>query len=286
MNSKKINNWHIPINPNSKISDRRLYLSIEHDAALLCWLKEKRRLNIDNFLLLTIDNHIDLTSLENDIKQRLKVYRENLNSFNLSELKDLMKTEFHNHSVSFIVSAMELGLVKNAIIFSPNKSRYQYEENEEEENKRLENFKLNYMAYQDYSKEDHKIYFYPYITGLWINSGGILTDTRDPIKIKLRDEILNSNLIIDIDLDYCTYHRDEKTFRISEENFNWCFNNDHFINLIKNEATLVSITLEPVYCSSNSRKILDMFINYFKSIELFPPESTIEELLNKIDKLL
>ena len=84
-----------------------------HDESLLCWYNEKNRLKVEDFFLITIDKHQDLKELSNDIKQPL------LEIKNIYNLRKIIETQFDPTNVNFILAAMELGIVKNALIFSP-----------------------------------------------------------------------------------------------------------------------------------------------------------------------
>jgi len=284
--SKNLSYYSFLISPNIRGKDRKIFINIEHDAALLNWLEEKKRYNISDFFLITIDDHIDLTFFDENILEKLYLFRNQLDSLKINDLKDfIISNNFHRHSVSFITAAMELGIVNHVLIISPNHSRFHWREDEEISYRRLRCLKTKFKIYKDTSSYEHKIYFIPYMHHLWQKSTGILTDIVDKKKIALREKIYNSHLIIDIDLDYCTYTRDFKTFVISKNNFNWEFDNQKFIDLLNDKADIISLSLEPLYCGgfNNSKKILDYFLWFFDYIGLMVNIDAIRNVLDTIN---
>ena len=281
---KNLDYESLEISPKEANTDRYLFLNYEHDAALLNWFKEKRRLELDQSFLITIDAHIDLSFLEEKVIARLKKYRDSFASLTEEQLIEFISSQFHPHSVSFIVAAMELGIVGDVLIISPNHNRVSWRDDKEISHRRLRCLKTKFKIYKDSSGSDHKVYFIPYMYHLGGGNKGIMTDIVDEKKRKLRDQILNSNLIIDIDFDYCTYTRDFKTFVISGNNFKWEFKNEIFVDLLVNHADVISMALEPVYCGNdnNIKKISGYFGYLFQYCEILDEPDRLRHAVSQI----
>lgn len=281
---KNLNYKSLNILPKESGIDRYLFINYEHDAALLNWFEEKKRLEIDEFFLITIDAHVDLAFLEEPILIKLKEYRDSFGNLKKDQLIELIQFEFHGHSVSFITAAMELGIISDVLIISPNNNRFRWRDDKEISHRRLTCLKAKFKNYIDSSGKEHKIYFIPYMHHLGGDGRGIMTDIVDKKKKELRNCILNSNLIIDIDLDYCTYPRDFKTFVISFKNFKWEFEDETFNNLLINNSDVISFSLEPLYCGgdSNCKSISEYFGYLLQYCEILENPDVLNEAVNHI----
>lgn len=281
---KNLDYVSLQISPKETNIDRHLFINYEHDAALLNWFEEKNRLEIDEFFLITIDGHIDLTFLEEDVVAKLQEYKESFTNLTKEQLIELIHSKFHGHSVSFIIAAMELGIVSDVLIISPNHNRFRWRDNKEISHRRLRCLKTKFKIYKDSSGNDHNVYFIPYMHHLGEGNKGIMTDIVDKKKKKLRHQILNSKLIIDIDLDYCTYTRDFKTFVIAGRNLKWEFENEIFINLLINHADVISVSLEPLYCGGdhNCIAISGYFSYLFQYCEILDEPDILNQAVSQI----
>ncbi len=281
---KNLDFLSLTISPKNGDIERRLFLNYEHDAALLNWFEEKKRLEIDEFFLITIDDHIDLAFLKEDTLKKLKEHRDSFENLTIDKLIEIINLEFHGHSVSFITAAMELGIISDVLIISPNNNRFHWRDDKEIAYRRLKCLKMGFKVYRDSSGIEHNVYFIPYMHYLGEGNKGIMTDIVDKKKKDLRDQILNSNLIIDIDLDYCTYSRDFKTFVINGKNFKWEFDNENFINLLVNHAEVISLSLEPLYCGgeSNCKTISAYFAYLFQYCGILDNPDLLKQAVNQI----
>ncbi|MFX1257237.1 MAG: hypothetical protein ACFFAN_05235 [Promethearchaeota archaeon] len=245
---------HLNIYSKKTRSDYNLYIFLNHDESLLCWFLEKERLNIENFFLITIDKHIDLTNLPEELIDKLNKFQSSEEQLTFYKLREIIEKKFRHDNVFFIYAAMELGLINDVLIISPSERRNDHKE-----------------EYKDHSGKIHKIYYICYVTDLWHPSGlGILNDNCDPKKKEIKEKIDKSDVIMDIDLDYFTYKREDKIFVINLENFDRILNNSHLEYLLKYRTKVLTIALEPTSCDGirNSIQIFSRLLEYFKSFSL------------------
>ena len=239
--------------------ERKMYICFNHDEALLCWFHAKNKLNIESFFLITIDNHFDLTTLEDKAKNSLNEFLNMSEDVSIHGLRCIIEENFRPTNSSFIYAAMELGIIEDVLIISPDNSE-----------------SLKKDRYTDRRGIEHNLYYTISPVNLWHPRGrGILNDIADPRKIEIRKKIENSHIIIDFDLDYFTYSKDEKTFIINRENFNQIFLNSYDRNtlsyLLTEKSSVITVALEPLFCGGiqNCARILDIFINeYFADLHL------------------
>ncbi len=226
---------------------QRLYYSFNHDEALLSWYYEKNKLNKGNFFLITIDAHIDWTDLAKEELVELKKFKERQKNLdnnnedlsesddphlqNLSELRKIIENSFRGDNVSFIVASMELGLIDDVLIISPNINDLEIPE-----------------TYEDMQGIQHKIYHIHSIRSLWYPYGrAVLNDDFNKRCLEIRNHLYSNPYIVDFDLDYFTYSRDNKEFVINEKHFKIIFNDSNFYNLLS-KASVITIALEPGCC--------------------------------------
>jgi len=226
---------------------QRLYYSFNHDEALLSWYYEKNKLNKGNFFLITIDAHIDWTDLVREELEELKKFKERQKKFdnnnedlselddphlqNLSELRKIIENSFRGDNVSFIVASMELGLIDNVLIISPN----------------INDLRIP-QTYEDMQGIQHKIYHIHSIRDLWYPYGrAVLNDDFNKEYREIQNHLKSNPYIVDFDLDYFTYSRDDKGFVINEKHFKIFFKDSNFYNLLS-KASVITIALEPGCC--------------------------------------
>lgn len=220
----------------------RFYFTFNHDESLLCWYDAKNRLEMNQFFLITLDKHLDLKELAPHNK------RELVNISNIFELRRIIETKFHPPNVTFIYAAMELGIIKDALVISMDNGPFKKRNN-----------------YVDLSGREHKLFYDSSATDLYYPEGlGILSDSSKPENEEIRDKINNSNLIIDIDLDYFTYFRDNNQFVINIDNFERIFR-DGFRKTLLLKAKVITVALEPTTCGGihNSIRIFDILMTKF-----------------------
>ncbi len=238
---------------------RKMYTCFNHDEVLLCWYHAKNELNIENFFLITIDKHFDLTPLDSETKDSLDKFLTTSLDSSIHDLRDIIEKNFRPTNSSFIYAAMELGIVNDVLIISPDTSD-----------------SLKNDKYTDRRGIEHSLYYTTSPVNFWYPRGrGILNDISNPKKNEIRDKIVNSQIIIDFDLDYFTYFKDEKLFSISKDNFNRIFLNSYRGNslsyLITDKSSVITVALEPLFCGGikNCVRILDLFINdYFTELHI------------------
>lgn len=263
-----------PITGNLKYPERNLYIFKNHDVALLSWLKEKIRLDIkEGFFLLTIDNHIDLPDeidwddMINDLKDIKKI--ENINH-QYENIKENFHSLFQGFDVHFILTAFEIGLIEGCLIISPEGSK-------EDLKKRL---KKRYNG--------QSIFFKTYLSSLFYPKGhAVLNDHFDSKKREICGKMKKSNLILDLDLDYFTYGKDDRRFAICEDHFDWLLNNEEIKALFIDDAACITIALEETYCNLgnkiNCRKIFNRLIQFFQEINLVQDDIGYDEILKEFE---
>lgn len=263
-----------PITGNSKYPERNLYIFKTHDVALLSWLKEKIRLDIkEDFFLLTIDNHIDLPDKSdwddkiNALKDIKKI--ENINH-QYENIKENFNSLFQGFDVHFILTAFEIGLIEGCLIISPEKKK-------EDLKKRLK---------ERYNSQS--IFFKTYLSSLFYPKGyAILNDNFDPKKKDICGKMKNSNLILDLDLDYFTYGKDDRRFAICEDHFNWLLNNEEIKALFRDDALCITIALEEMYCNLgneiNCKKIFNRLMQYFQEINIIKEKISYSEVKKRLE---
>lgn len=242
------------INEVTVMDDRpKIYTCFKHDEALLSWYHAKNELNIENFFLITVDKHFDLTPLEDEAKDSLNEFLNTSEDFSIHDLRNIIEENFRPTNSSFIYAAMELGIVNDVLIVSPDNAESLKKDN-----------------YIDRRGIEHFLYYTISPTNFWFPRGrGILNDISNPRKNEIKEKIENSQIIIDFDLDYFTYHKDEKTFIISRDNFDHIFLNsyrgDNLPYLITEKSSVITIALEPLFCGGIKicARILDVFINEY-----------------------
>lgn len=218
------------LNEISVINEKcKMYLFFNHDEALLCWYQAKEELNIENFFLITIDKHFDLTILEDKAKDSLNEFLNISEDVSIHDLRRIIEENFRSTNSSFIYAGMELGVINDVLIISPDNAE-----------------SLKKEIYTDRRGIEHNLYYTISPVNLWHPKGrGILNDIANPKKIEIRKKIENSHIIIDFDLDYFTYFKDEKLFVLSLENFNQIFLNtyggDCLSDLLTHKSSVMSV---------------------------------------------
>ncbi len=199
------------------IRRRRVYYHFNHDESLLCWYFEKKRLNIGTSFLITIDGHIDFVELSEEEKQIISELQESKNSsstrnnnhrgliddtiYEVYNLREIIERQFRGDNVSFIPAAMELDIINDTLIISPNMSGMEQID-----------------SYIDSQEKDHKLYYLQNITDLWTPiHNAVFYDNSKEENINIRERIENFPLILDFDLDYFTESHDGKTDILNDE---------------------------------------------------------------------
>jgi len=231
------------------LGDKKVYLFFNHDEALLCWYNEKKHSGIDNYFLITIDNHLDLTELDDETKEALKIFLDSDNN-DIFTLREIIETKFRSTNSNFIFGAMELGIVNDALILSPDDSNLRREH------------------YEDMRGIEHHIYYSSSIISLWYPKGsGILNNGYPKENRAIQERIKTSNLIVDIDLDYFTYYKDDKMHVLSLDNFDHIFRKTHYVSIydLLERAKVITMALEPQFCGGikNCSKILQLLANKY-----------------------
>jgi len=231
------------------MENRMGYLFFNHDEALLCWYYEKIHNKNGSYFLVTIDRHLDLTELNDESIECLSNFLQSEKA-DIFTLRKIIETKFRNTNSNFIYGAMELGVVQDVLIISPEDSD------------------LKKDIYEDKQGIKHIIYYTNSIVNLWFPKGrGLLNNGFPENNKKIQKNIESSNLIVDIDLDYFTYYKDEKTHILSLDNFDHIFSNKGFDSIyhLFNKAKVITMALEPNYCGGikNCSKILQLLTNRF-----------------------
>lgn len=261
-----------PLVKNTKGSERNLYISKTHDVSLLGWYRDKIAHQIEKPLfVITIDQHIDIPDHGewDDLIRKLEPIKQ-MGSIQeqLTALEENFQSLFQGHDVHFLLAGLELDLVEGCLVFSPENGK------EERKEKLKEHFPEKLIAFETYLSG----LFYP-------NGHGIMNNKFDPEVRDLKDKIKNSYLIVDIDLDYFTYVRDDRHFHICQDNFNWLFNQKEIKELFMEHADCITITLEKLYCNygneGNCKHILRKIIEFFRKIGLIEKEISYEDICRK-----
>lgn len=96
---------------------------------------------------------------------------------------------------------------------------------------------------------------------------GLLTDSFDhqDVKRAFLENAHKNNLILDIDLDYFTYHDSEGQWALNDRNLKRILESDGF-DYILGSAKVVTIALEPFYCGDpeESSYILENLSKHLK----------------------
>ena len=261
-----------PIKSNRKNHNRLLHIFETHDVAILCWLSEKIRLDLENNLfLLTIDNHVDLPDIsvwDNLIQNINTIKKLRKPKLQLESLRERFQSLFKGHDVNFIVAALELDLIQGCLIVSPEN---------DDKIELIEHLKGSYTNKNIYKKHYLTSLFYP-------NGHAILNDRFDHNKITIRNAIYESNLLLDLDLDYFTYFKDDRQFPISEDHFRWILDNEEISTLFLENAVCVTIAMEKLYCGNkqNCKKIFERMMQFFDEIDLIESKPCFDDVMKEL----
>jgi len=138
-------------------------------------------------------------------------------------------------------AGMEAGLVGDILFISPEQP---YEE-----------------MYEDLSKRKHRIFYCMHPNNL-----KDLLMNNPSLKESMDYPQGHSNIILDIDLDFFTYHDDQDVpHAICEADFQSIFANDSLIWWVYEKARLITISKEPYFCGGidNSKHIFKLLKAHF-----------------------
>lgn len=211
--------------------------------AFYYWCKAKKEMRIDTFFLVTIDKHTDLMEWGLQLDLQKEVNQLDLNDLEkIKELASRGRIEGNNFTYRQPRVAMEAGLVKDMLLIS---SDVPYEE-----------------IYEDLSKRKHRIFHCEHPNKL----KDLLVKNKMLRKSIGYNKCDNSNLILDIDLDFFTYlDENDIPYVINEEDFKNIFLHDSLLWLICKKARLITISKEPVWCGTkeNSDHIFNLLKIHF-----------------------
>jgi hypothetical protein len=225
--------------------DKPIYLCEHHEMAFYYWCKAKKEMKIDDpFFLVTIDAHTDLQSWGLRLDFRKEINELDLNDLERIEELVARPRGSRKNIVAYMQSrvAMETGLVGDVLIVSPEIP------NEE--------------IYEDLSKRAHRIFHCLHPNRL----KDLLVKNEVLRKSIGYDKNVNSNLILDIDLDFFTYLDQQKVAHVlKEREFREIFSSDSPLWWIHENAKLITISEEPYWCGGkdNSEHIFKSLETYF-----------------------
>ena len=230
-----------------------IFLFKNHRMSFYYWCKVKNELDTNQgFFVVTMDQHNDLAEPTAEMKNKL----QNLDYNDLPKIDKFAKTKLGKLNDNWIYSAMEAGLVNDILIISPEKP-------------------FPEKDYIDSNNVEHRIFHCNSPDDLG-GMRGILTDkaprrNRELIKSIGFPRGENSNIILDIDLDYFTYTHNVRSYVMDRNNIKDIFPRDSLIWWVRDKAKAITIAKEHTCCggAKNSRRILRALRKYFLSIN-FP----------------
>jgi hypothetical protein len=234
------------------LSTRRfpIYFNLKHDGSFFDWTE----IFIDNesrpVFPIILDNHRDLAEISDDDKQLFKKMRES--RYNI-EIIEKSKADLNIDNENFIKMAFELGIVQDLLLICPKNELHSNE---------------NY--YQDIGGFSHKLFYLTYLDDL-INPDdwGALKDKYNFKSLEIQNHLNEMNPILDIDLDYFIYHRDNDKFVIHDNNFKKIFSVLCDLTIEKFIFSRIKglvISLESDYCNGplNCKEIFMNVLDFLK----------------------
>jgi len=231
------------------IIGKPIYVCENHEKAFYYWCKAKKNMCIgDAFFLVTLDAHLDLMGwgLQSDFRKEIN----RLGLGDLDRMKELAtrpragRQDIITYRQS--LAAMEAGLVGDVLLISPQIPFFE--------------------IYEDLSKRKHRIFHCVHPSRL----RDLLTKNKALRKSIGYDGRADSNLILDIDLDFFTHlDKHEIPHVITEEELREIFSGDSILWWIYEKAKSITISLEPFWCGGmdNSERILKLLKTYFQECE-------------------
>ncbi|MBD3213259.1 MAG: hypothetical protein GF311_11685 [Candidatus Lokiarchaeota archaeon] len=181
--------------------------------------------------LVTIDHHLDITIDLDDtilelIEELTKTERKNELVKNLNDLREILEKNSRKDNVSFIQLGFELNLIDKAVIITPTDDPH----------------RLNHLS-------DYEIYHPKCCLGNFLMQSNRPSQFIDEYDEDLKNSIniiKKRSYILDMDLDYFTYTKENKNFPDSQQYFEFLLQNN--FNSLINNAKLITIALEPNCC--------------------------------------
>ena len=249
----------------------RVHVSEKHQCAFYYGAAEKTLHSPTKLLFpVILDFHDDTQRHQDAIEAALK-----LDLQNLSQVRDFVFHSLDNRLAtinwalergilcdrSFICTAMECGLVGDALIVTQQPPTNELFDNIEF---RALDGLLHRIFYQKYSYKHH------FAEELFCDKNQVITRLLDR---QLRQ---NSNVVLDIDLDFFTYDEDNNgqtnALTFEEEDFKDIFFGNSWIWKVIKKTKLLTISTEPYWSGSveNSERVYELLRKYLKNDELPP----------------
>jgi transcriptional regulator with XRE-family HTH domain len=225
-----------------------IYFNLEHDGSFFDWTEAFLDNEHKPVFPIILDNHRDLAEVSRDDKQVLEMMKTS--GYDV-ELIERGKADLEITNENFIKMALELGIVQDLLLICPKNEVHS-----------------NENRYQDIDGFSHRIFYLTYLDDL-INPDdwGALKDKHDPKALEIQKRLDDMNPILDIDLDYFIYHRDNDKFVIHDNNFKKIFSvlRDLMIErFIFSRIKGLVISLEPEYCNGpvNCKEIFTNVLDF------------------------
>lgn len=238
--------------------ERALYIFKTHDVALLSWLTEKKRWGSqEDIFLITLDRHVDLPHEFKALIQDMTLLKPLEDPIDqLRMLRGYFQELFNGEDVHFLLAALELDLIKDCLIISP------------EEKKEYRLIKLR-------NRFPHRNLFHE-------------KSIQDAFKEEIVEEFYNSQVILDIDLDFFTKVREDGNIVINSRAFSEFLSNRTINYLLLEKARCITIALEETYCNTNQEShncetIFNRIMGVFRQIGLVEHEITYAEVVDRLD---